>query len=69
MPCYTVHAPMPVFRQIDEQDDKYAAMEVAYNYSLSNMQDFVLVMDDEKEVIAIIHRGVTFDKSYSKEDE
>ena len=67
---YTVHLEMPVFQQVDEQQDKQKVMLSAHKLSLAAMQDFVLVKDNEKEVIAIVFEGKIFElKSYEKEDD
>jgi hypothetical protein len=65
---YTVHMEMPKFQQVEECDDKRYAMEIARECSLAAMQDFVLVKDDEKEVINIVYRGIVFKISEPKED-
>ncbi len=67
---FTIHLEMPKFQQVEECEDKRQAVEVAHKLSLAAMQDFVLIKDDEKEVIAIVFRGDVFElKSYEKEDE
>jgi hypothetical protein len=66
---FTVHLEMPVFQQVDEQQDKQNAMLSAHKLSLAAMQDFVLVKNNEKEVIAIVFNGDIYEKSYQKEDD
>jgi len=41
----------------------------AHKLSLAAMQDFVLVKNNEKEVIAIVFNGDIYEKSYQKEDD
>jgi hypothetical protein len=65
---FTVHLEMPVFQQVDEQKDKQNAMLSAHKLSLAAMQDFVLVYDEERRLIAIVFKGDIFEKSYPKED-
>jgi len=63
---YTIHLEMPKFQQVDEQQDKQNAMLSAHKLSLAAMQDFVLVKDNEKEVIAVFFRGNIFEKKSLK---
>jgi hypothetical protein len=64
--AFTIHLEMPRFQEVDERQDKYVAVDTAQKLSFTNMQEFVLVMDNEKEVIAVFFRGNIFEKKSLK---
>ena len=60
MSCYTVYCEEHTFKNVASVGDKEHAVEIAYQTSDANKQSLVYILDDEKEVIAVVFRGLTY---------
>ena len=60
MSCYTVYCEEHTFKNVGCVVDKEYAEEIAHQTSLTNKQSLIYILDDEKEVIAVVFRGLTY---------
>lgn len=65
---FTIHREVTELEQVAHCEDGRDAKIIARKHSLHDMQSFVIIQNDEKEVIAVCYKGEIFERRIAERE-